>query len=265
MSNYPGPGQPGEQPPTQVAPGAGSPPPSYGGGYPPQPPPPPQGGYPVAPPPAQGYGGGYPGGGYPGGPGGPGGPGYPAPPTGGGGSKKGLIFGIIAAVVVLVLIAGTVLFLVLRDDDKDETRASDDSSATESTESSDEPTEEETESDEPTDAETTGIPIGDEIYGEPTSVAETFTDAYIEGDCSLMESYSTPAWYEREFGTGCTTLPDAPDMSSAEYTFDDPTEVGTVAILTGTLYIADSGDTYACTWTLDGSSGYWLVDEFQYS
>ncbi|GAA4819191.1 hypothetical protein ACFQ0K_10565 [Nocardioides caeni] len=270
MSNFPGPGQPGEQPATQVAPGAGPPPAPYGGGgYPPQPQQP-SGGYPVAPPPAQGgYGGGYPGGGYPGGPGGPGGPGFPAPPAGGGGSKKGLVIGIIAAVAVLVLIAGISLFFILRDDDgDDDNRASDDSSETSS---SDDPSEggSSDASDEPSDDpsfETSDVTDpGSEVFGEPTTTAEEFTDAYIEGNCSLMESYSTTTWYQNEYGSGCETLPDAPDMSSAEYTFDDPTIIGTTAVLTGELYIADSGETYTCTWNLDGTSGYWLVNEFSYN
>lgn len=269
---FPQPGQPGQQPPTQVAPqgGGAPPPPQYGapGNLPQQGPagyPQPQPGYPGAPG-GPGGPGGY-GGGYPGGPGG-----FP-PPPGGGGSKKGLIIGIIVGVVALVLALTLVLVLVLGgDDDKDDKRASDDDSSQSDSPSADEssdfssPTEDSSPSSltSPTDgvsSYSTETPAGD-----PKVTAREFLDALLEGKCTEVESLSTPTYFASEFTdqAGCQKVAGNLSMSNAEYTFDEPVTFGSFSTVTGDVYAPNTGKTLDSTWILDGSSGSWKVSGYTY-
>ena len=277
---FPPPGQPGELPPTQIAPTSGGAPvpPQYGspagsGGYPPQPPqqpqqpqapygqqPPPPAGYPQQP----GAPGAYPG--QPGAPGGPGYPGgYPAPPTGGGGGgKKGLIIALVAGVVVLVLGAVAVIALVVLKDDDGDKKASDektsqtpsDDATTESSEPTDEPTESDT-------TETTGTDVPSE---DPTITARAFLDSLLEGDCLAVEGLTTPEYFASEFTdqAGCKAVAGNLKMSNAEYTFEDPTINAQIAEVKGDVYAPNTGKTLASTWALDGSTGTWLVSGYSY-
>ncbi|KAB2812494.1 hypothetical protein F9L07_12070 [Pimelobacter simplex] len=284
---FPPPGQPGELPPTQIAPTSG------GAPVPPQPPQQPYGqpqqpqqpqqpyGQPQPPQqpygqPQQPYGQPPAPGGYPGGPGGPGGPGYPggfpAPPTGsgGGGGKKGLIIGIIAGVVVLVLgVAAVLAFTVFKDDDGDK-KASDEKTSqspsddattesTDSTESTDEPT------DEPTDTASTGG-LGDAPSEDPKITAQAFLDSLLEGNCLAVEGLTTPDYFASEFTdqAGCKAVAGNLKMSNAEYTFEEPTTVGDIAEVKGDVYAPNTGKTLVSTWALDGSSGEWLVSGYSY-
>lgn len=261
MSNqFPGPGQPGEQPPTQIAPqGGGAPPPQYGapGGYPPQPGayPPQQPGYPQP---------GAPGGGSPGGPGYPGG--YPAPPTGGGGGKKGLIIGIIAGVLALVVAGGVILFLVLSGDDGD-----DDKSARDGASSSQSPSESASES--PSESASFASPSAVETSDfltaptdDPKITAQAFLDSLLEGDCLAVQGLSTPTYFSTEFTdqAGCEAVAGNLEMSNAEYTFDEPVTIGAFSTVTGDVYAPNTGKTLDSTWILDGSSGTWLVSGYTY-
>ncbi|WP_435770666.1 hypothetical protein [Nocardioides sp. SYSU DS0651] len=264
---YPSPGQPGEQPPTQVAPQGGQAPgaPQYGtpGGYPQQ------GGYQQSGYPQQGGPGGYPGGGggYPGGPGGPGG--FQAPPTGGGGSKKGLIIGIVAAVVVLVLAVGAVLFFVLGDDDDDNKTAKDDetSQSASSSPTSESPTTEAPPTTEVPPTTETTTDGGQTPTDSPTIASQAFLDSLLEGDCLAVEGLSTPEYFKREFGdqAGCKANAGNLEMSNAEYTFDDPVITNTTALVTGDVYAPNTGKTLNSIWTLQASGGQWLVDGFTYT
>lgn len=260
-NQFPGPGQPGEQPPTQIAPQGGGPQPPpapYGppGGYPPQ------GGYPQ---------GGYqqpgpPGGGYPGGPGYPGAPGgYGAPPPSGGG-KKGLIIGIIAGVLALVIAGAVVLFLVLgNDDDGDDSARDNDSS--ESSSPSDEPSESESESEStPTETTSETAGFGESPDEDPTITARAFLDSLLEGDCLAVEGLTTPTYFSSEFTdqAGCESAAGNLEMSNAEYTFDEPTTFGPISTVTGDVYAPNTGKTLDSTWILDGTSGSWLVSGYTY-
>ncbi len=268
---YPRPGQPGEQPPTQIAGQGGVPPQGYPqqgqpGGYPQQPGQP--GGYPQQPgqpggyPQQPGQPGGYPGGGY-GGPGGPGGPGYPAPPTGGGGSKKGLIIGIVVAVVAIVLIGGGIgaFFLFSGGDDDDsakdkvtKTATVESSETSESTSETTEPTEEVT-TEETTD---TGTAAGD-----PNVVAEQYLEALIEGDCATVEELSTDIWFQGEYGdaAGCASQNPMGQMSAASYDFEDPFITGDSATVSAVITAPDGTEFYA-SWIMTSESGTWLVEGF---
>jgi hypothetical protein len=265
---FPSPGQPGEQPPTQVAPQGGQAPGGYPqqggpGGYPQQGGP---GGYPP-----QGGPGGYPGGGYPGGGGygGPGGPGaYQAPPTGGGGSKKGLIIGIIAGVLALIIAAVVVLVLVLGGDDDDDDKTATDDTTSETTEDTESPSEDPSTEDTPTEIETSETGTGGEAPTEsPTITSQAFLDSLLEGDCLAVEGLSTPDYFQREFKdqAGCKANAGNLEMSNAEYTFDDPVITDTSAIVTGKVYAPNTGKTLNSIWTLEASDGTWLVDGFTYT
>jgi hypothetical protein len=247
---YPQPGQPGEQPPTQVAPGG----PPQGGapGYPQQGGYPPQGGYPQQPgyPPAGGAPYGAPGGGFPP-PGGPGGPGFPAPPTGGGGKKVGLIIGIVVA--VLVLIGGGVtagIVLLGGDDDEDAKRPKVTKTITADTS----PTE-------PTEPETSdvGVPTDD-----PTITARAYLDSLVTGDCLAIQGLSTPEWFSAEYGdqAGCQAEAGMAEMSGAQYDFEpsSPAEDGSQTIIADIT--GPDGTTFVGTWTVVPSEDTWLVDFF---
>ncbi|MBM9458598.1 hypothetical protein JK386_01645 [Nocardioides sp. zg-536] len=271
---FPGPGQPGEQPPTQISPqGSGGTPPQYGGpgGYPPQQ----GGGYPPQqgggyggygqPPAPGGYGPPGQGGGYPGGP-----QGY-GPPPGGGGSKKGLIIGILVGVVALVVVAALVVVLVVSggDDGDDDSVADDTSSATTSdspTDSAtDSPTATPTEST-PTEVVTSEPPVTNAPSGDPTITARAFLDSLLEGDCLAVEGLTTERYFVREFTdqAGCKRSAGNLEMSNAEYTFDEPVTVATISTVTGDVYAPNTGKTLASTWLLDGSTGEWLVSAYSY-
>ncbi len=275
---FPPPGQPGEQPPTQMAPPAGGAPvPPYGApgqqppqqpGYPPQPPQPAapayqqpqQPGYPQPGYPQQPAAPGYPGGGYPGG---PGGPGFPAPPAGGAG-KKGLVIAIVAGAVVLVLgIVAVLAFTVFKGDD-DKPAAKDDTSKTA------EPTDDATETDEPTDepTETESTDGADVPTDDPTITARAFLDSLLEGDCLAVEGLTTPEYFASEFTdqAGCKAVAGNLEMSNAEYTFKDPepTLDAYVVNVYGDVYAPNTGKTLDSTWALDGSTGSWLVSGYSY-
>lgn len=259
MSNqFPGPGQPGQQPPTQIAPqgGGAPPPPQYGppGGYPQQ------GGYPP-------QGGGFPGGGYPGGPGAPGGYGAP-PPNGGGGGKKGLVIGIIAGVLALVIAGGVLAFVLLSGDDDDKSSARDDDSS-QSSSASESASESESES-ESASAFTPSDPATSDFLTapteDPTITSRAFLDSLLEGNCLAVEGLSTPAYFASEFTdqAGCEAAAGNLEMSNAEYTFDEPVTVGAFSTLTGDVYAPNTGKTLDSTWILDGTSGEWLVSGYSY-
>ncbi|MBM0127656.1 hypothetical protein [Pimelobacter simplex] len=277
---FPPPGQPGEQPPTQMAPPAGGAPvPPYGApgqpqqpGYPPQPPQPgypqpqqpgyPQPGYPQQGYPQQPAGAGYPGGGYPGG---PGGPGYPAPPTGGGGSKKGLVIGIVAGVVVLVLgVVAVLAFTVFKGDDDKPSAKDDTSESAEATDEAEDPTEE---TDEPTETDETDD--ADVPTDDPTITARAFLDSLLEGNCLAVEGLTTPDYFASEFTdqAGCEAVAGDLEMSNAEYTFKDPepTLDAYVVNVYGDVYAPNTGKTLVSTWALDGTTGEWLVSGYSYT
>lgn len=276
---FPPPGQPGEQPPTQMAPPAGGAPvPPYGApgqpqqpGYPPQPPQPAapgyqqpqQPGYPQPGYPQQPAAPGYPGGGYPGG---PGGPGFPAPPAGGGGGKKGLIIGIVAGVVVLVLgVVAVLAFTVFKGDDDKPAAKDDTSETTEATDETEEPSEETEEpTDEPTETDDSDVPTDD-----PTITARAFLDSLLEGDCLAVEGLTTPDYFASEFTdqAGCEAVAGNLEMSNAEYTFKDPepTLDAYVVNVYGDVYAPNTGKTLVSTWALDGTSGEWLVSGYSYT
>jgi hypothetical protein len=256
------PGQPGDVPPTQVAPGAGVPP----QGYPPQQPPQ---GYPPQQPPQTPYGAPGGGGGYP-----P--PPFGAPPTGGGGGKKiGLIIGIVVAVLVLIGGGITAAILLLGGDDdgdddaKDpvtvtrtaETSATSDVTATATaTEVTSSPTEV---TSEPTD--TGGLPAED-----PQIVSQAYLDSLVTGNCLAVQGLSTPEWFSSEYGNqkGCKRASGNQSMSSAVYDFDEAVDNGDGTI-TQTATVTDSSDTsgteYTATWELEPNDDNtaWLVDGFQ--
>ncbi|WP_188111301.1 hypothetical protein [Nocardioides antri] len=262
MSNqYPG--QPGDLPPTQVAPGGGGVPPQQPGypqGYPQQPPPPPPYG-------APGGGGGYP----------PGG-GYPAPPTGGGGGKKlGLILGILGGVLLLVLILIAVLFWpigLLTDDDGDDdatpkvtrtiTASTEASSPTTSpTEVTTTPTTELT-TELTTDAGTP--PLED---AEITAIA--YLNSLVEGNCLAVQGLSTEEWWGSTYGSQRACERDAGDqeMSTVQYDeFEEPVDNGDGSY-TLVASVQDStdttGTTYTATWIVVPSddNSTWLVNQFQ--
>lgn len=248
MSN-PYPGQPGDLPPTQVAPG----------GVPPQGPPP---GYPQQPQQPPPYG--APGGGYPP----PGPPPFGAPPTGGGGGKKIALILAIVGVVVLLLIGGAVaLFLVLGDDDDDTASDPPKVTATVTAESTDVSTPPTTDVTTPTDASSppttdTGatLPIDD---AEIT--ARAYLDSLVTGDCLAVEGLSTPEWFSSEYGNqrGCKQASPNADMSQAQYDFEAPVENGDGTVtLIATVTAPDV--TFTGTWNVvpsaDGSN--WVVDFF---
>ena len=267
MSNqYPGPGQPGELPPTQVAPG----------GVPPQQPPAPQQPY-GAPPPQQPYGAPQqpygappppPGGGYPGG-------GYPAPPTGGGGGRRvGLILGIVAAVVALIVIAAVVLLVVLGGDDKSNdakdkvtlTTTLPTAPSTDLTTPTDVTTAPSTDLTTDTSSGTSGFPTED-----PSITAEAYLNSVLESNCLAVEGLSTPEWFQQAYGSqkACKKNGGGQDMSTAVYEpFAAPVDNGDGSV-TLTTTVTDSSDTsgtkYTGTWILvptdDGTT--WLVNGFE--
>lgn len=261
MSNqFPGPGQPGQQPPTQIAPqGGGAPtPPQYGppGGYPQQGGYPPQGGYPQ-------QGGGFPGGGHPGGPGAPGG--YGAPPPNGGGGRKGLVIGIIAGVLALVIAGGVLAFVLLSGDDDKSSARDDDSSASNS--ASESPSESESASESAfTPSATESSDFLTAPTEDPAITARAFLDSLLEGDCLAVEGLSTPTYFASEFTdqAGCKAAAGNLEMSNAEYTFDEPVTIGSISTLTGDVYAPNTGKTLDSTWILDGTSGQWLVSGYNY-
>lgn len=262
MSNqFPGPGQPGQQPPTQIAPqGGGAPtPPQYGppGGYPQQGGYPPQGGYPQ-------QGGGFPGGGHPGGPGAPGG--YGAPPPNGGGGRKGLVIGIIAGVLALVIAGGVLAFVLLSGDDDDKSSARDDDSSA-SNSASESPSESESASESAfTPSATESSDFLTAPTEDPAITARAFLDSLLEGDCLAVEGLSTPTYFASEFTdqAGCKAAAGNLEMSNAEYTFDEPVTIGSISTLTGDVYAPNTGKTLDSTWILDGTSGQWLVSGYNY-
>ncbi|TNM50150.1 hypothetical protein FHP29_01055 [Nocardioides albidus] len=264
---FPPPGRPGEQPPTQMAPPAGGAPvPPYGApGQPPQPPAPgyPQPGYPQPGYPQPGYPQpGYPQPGYPGG-GYPGGPGFPAPPSSGGGRRKGLIIGIVAGMVVLVLGVVAVLAFTVFDGDDDKASAKDDESSATTDDASDDTDE----TDEPTE-ETEETEGADLPEGDPTITARAFLDSLLEGDCLAVEGLTTPDYFASEFTdqAGCEAVAGDLEMSNAEYTFKEPepTLDATIVNVYGDVYAPSTGKTLDSTWALDGTSGEWLVGGYSY-
>ncbi|KAA1421688.1 hypothetical protein F0U44_05280 [Nocardioides humilatus] len=266
MSNqYPGPGQPGDLPPTQVAPG----------GVPPQQPPPQQ---PYGAPPQQPYGAPPatppygaplpPGGGFPPPPGG----GFPAPPTGGGGKRIGLILGIVGAVVALIIIVAVVLVVVLGgDDDSDSPKKRVTITSTLPTEASTElttPTEVTTPPTEITTSASTdtGFPTED-----PSITAAAYLNSVLESNCLAVEGLSTPEWFASAYGDqkGCKKAGGDQDMSTAIYdTFSAPVDNGDGSV-TITTTVTDSSDTtgtqYDGTWILvpTDDNTTWLVNGFQ--
>ncbi len=249
MSNqYPG--QPGDLPPTQVAPGS----------VPQQPGPP---GYPQQPPPQYGAPGGG-AGGYPPPPGAPGG--YGAPPPSGGGKKTGLIIAIVG--VVLLLIAGAVVaaFLVLGGDDDDDD-AKDPVTATVTAESSTPTdvttpptTDVTTEVTTPTTSDTPTVPTED-----PTITAQAYLDSLVTGNCLAVEGLSTPEWFSTEYGSqrGCKKESPNADMSQAQYDFEKPSDNGDgtrTVIATVTAPDVSFSATWIMTPSDDGTT--WLVDFF---
>ena len=277
---FPSPGQPGELPPTQIAPTGGGPQPPY---QPPQPPQSPQqppygapGGYPQQPQqpygqPAQpGYPGAPGGPGYPGGgPGYPGGPGGFGPPPSGGGGKKGLIIAIVAGVVVLVLgVVAVLAFTVFKDDgdksaDDKPTKAAESSKTTESTDAT-EPTETESTDQVDLPTESTGL---DAPAGDPKITARAFLDSLLEGDCLAVEGLTTPDYFSSEFTdqAGCKKVAGNQKMSNAQYDFQEPVVVGPIATVNGDVYAPSTGKTLVSTWILDGTSGDWLVSGYSYT
>lgn len=265
MSNqYPGPGQPGDLPPTQVAPG----------GVPPQQPPPPQ--QPYGAPPQQPYGAPQqpygapqpPGGGYPPPPGG----GYPAPPTGGGGGRRiGLILGIVGAVVLLLIIAAVVIVLVAGGDDDEEPKKRVTITSTLPTAPSTDltsPTEVTTapSTDASTSASTdSGFPAED-----PSITAAAYLNSLVEGNCLAVEGLSTPEWWQATFKSqkACERQSDnSAEMSTAVYnSFEEPVDNGDGTV-TLTADVTDSSDNtnYAVTWILapTDDNTTWLVDGFE--
>jgi hypothetical protein len=253
-NQYPGqPGQPGDLPPTQVAPGH----------VPPQPGPPP--GYPQQP--QQPYGA-APGGGYPP----PGPPPFGAPPTGGGGGKKvGLIIGIIVAVLVIVGGGATAAILVLSgDDDEDADRPKVTATVTAST---DVPTDVTSPTDVTTDVasptDTTSAPPSTEPVSvptdDPTITGQAYLDSLVTGDCLAVEGLSTPEWWSSEYGSQRACKKESPnaDMSQAQYDFEDPIDNGDGSqTLVATITAPDVS--FTGTWTVvpsdDGT--VWLVDFF---
>lgn len=256
------PGQPGDLPPTQVAPGNVPQQP----GYPQQPP-----GYPQQPPPAP-YG--APGGGYPP----PGPPPFGAPPTGGGGGKKlGLILGILGGVLLLVIVAIALLFwpvgLLVDDDDGDDDADRPKVTAT-VTQTSDLPTSPSTELTSPTEVttapttettDTTGLPTED-----PEITAAAYLNSLVEGNCPAVEGLSTPEWWQATFGTqrACERQSDdSAEMTTAVYnSFEDPVDNGDGTItLVGDVTDSSDGTDYTVTWVLAPSpdNTTWLVSSFQ--
>ena len=257
------PGQPGDVPPTQVAPG---------GGYPPQQPGPPTGppagpppGYPQQPPAPYGAPGG--GGGYP-----P--PPFGAPPTsGGGGGKKVLVIVAVVVAVVVLLIVGTAVALVaFSGDDDDKPKPKVTKTITAPTSDVTAPTTPSTTdlttpptTDLTTPATDTGAPAED-----PTITAQAYLNSLVEGNCLAVEGLSTPEWWQATFGTQrrCERQSeDSAEMTTAVYnSFEDPIDNGDGTItLVGDVTDSSDGTDYTVTWILAPSDDNttWLVDGFQ--
>lgn len=268
MSNqYPGqPGQPGEIPPTQVAPG-NVPPPQPGApqGYPQ--------GYPQQPqqPPTP-YG-------APGGGGFPPPPPFGAPPTGGGGGKKvALILGLVGF-LVLVLVAVAVLFWpvgLLLDDDGDGDGDGDRPTVTQTItqETSDATTAPTTDltTDLTTTATDTSAPTTDgstPSTEDAEITAMAYLNSLLEGNCLAVEGLSTPEWFSSAYGSqrGCKRAGGNQDMSTAVYDeFQAPVDNGDGTItLVATVTDSTDGTSYTATWILTPSddNATWLVDGFQ--
>jgi hypothetical protein len=255
------PGQPGEVPPTQVAP-SGVPPQQPG--YPQQPgfPPPPQ-----APYGAPGGGGGFPP---------PGGPSFPAPPTGGGGGKKiVLIIAIVVAAVVLIGGGITTAILVLSgDDDSDDGDDARDRVTQTVQVSTDIPTTIDTSiptsipTSLPTDISSILPPTTD--AGAPTENPEITSRAYLDslvtGNCLAVQGLSTPEWFESEYGNqrGCKQASPQAEMSGASYEFQPTFDNGDGSVTVIANVTAPDGTAFTATWTLVPSddSTTWLVNFF---
>jgi len=258
------PGQPGDVPPTQVAPG---------GGYPPQQPGPPTGppagpppGYPQQPPAPYGAPGG--GGGYP-----P--PPFGAPPTGGGGGGKKVlvIVAIVVAVVVLLIVGTAVALVALNGDDDDKpkpkvtktiTAPTTDVTAPTTPPTTDLTTPPTTDLTTPT-TDTGGLPAED-----PEITAQAYLNSLVEGNCLAVEGLSTPEWWQATFSTQrrCERQSeDSAEMTTAVYnSFEEPIDNGDGTItLVGDVTDSSDGTDYTVTWILAPSddNATWLVDGFQ--
>ncbi|MEZ0577143.1 hypothetical protein [Nocardioides sp. MH1] len=259
MSNqYPGPGQPGELPPTQVAPG----------GVPPQQPPAPQQPY-GAPPQQSPYGAPQQPYGAPPPP--PPGGGYGAPPTGGGGGKKvGLIIGLVVLLVLLIGGGAWAAVAAFGGDDSDDspkktvtitstapTAPSTDLSASTATSAPTEVT---------TPTEVTSSTAGGVPAADPQITARAYLDSLVTGDCLAVEGLSTPEWFSSEYGNqkGCKKASPNADMSAAEYEFQPAADNGDGSITLVAKVTAPGTDGFTATWSLvpndDGSD--WLVGFF---
>lgn len=263
MSNqYPGqPGQPGDLPPTQVAPGNVPPPQQPGApqGYPQ--------GYPQQPPAPYGA---------PGGGGFPPPPQFGAPPTGGGGGKKiALILAIVGVLVLLVVGGAVAAFVLLGDDDDDGDDAKDPVTITSTLDTS-----VPTDTTPPTTGVTTSTPTEDTssppTTGGPSAedaeiTAAAYLNSLLEGNCLAVEGLSTPEWFSSAYGNqrGCKRASGNQEMATAQYeNFQASVDNGDGSIIL-VATVTDSSDAtgteYTATWILvpDDDNSDWLVNGFQ--
>ena len=194
----------------------------------------------------------------------------PPPPPGGRG-RKGLIIGIVAGVVVLVLGVVAVLAFTVFDGDDDDPAAEDETSASADASRTDEPSEP---AEEPTESDEIGMPVPSDLVDltdspeeDPTITARAFLDSLLEGNCLAVEGLSTPEYFASEFTDqdGCEAVAGDLELSNAEYTFDEPTIVGSYATVTGDVYAPTTGKTLDSTWLLNGSTGEWLINGYSYT